>query len=246
MVRGVIFDLGGTLAAPENHLADDALDRLNAGGLLRWLRQRGLQVDGDFVEALVDERRANEVKRARVASEVTAVDALRPVLQRYHLPHDDGFISEAEVAFFQPELLTMRPLPGAPEILTRLRALGLRAGLASNASSDYFVQTCCQRLAFDAFLDPIVSSAAVGWQKPDRRMFDPFLSAWSLPPGQVVMVGDTPAADIVGANRLAMRSILIPGMRPHGPSAAGARPDAVGADLFAVAGTLEQWIAGTP
>src|SRR5207247_6231196 len=131
MVRGVIFDLGGTLAAPENHLADDALDRLNAGGLLRWLRQRGLQVDGDFVEALVDERRANEVKRARVASEVTAVDALRPVLQRYHLPHADGFISEAEVAFFQPELRTMRPLPGAPEILTRLRALGLRAGLAS-------------------------------------------------------------------------------------------------------------------
>lgn len=244
MVRGVIFDLGGTLAAPENHLSDDALDRLNADGLLRWLRQRGLQVDDGFVDALVDERRACAVKRARVASEVTAVDALRPVFQRYRLPHDDGFIFEAEVAFFQPELLTMRPLPGAPEILKRLRALGLRAGLASNASSDYFVQTCCQRLGFDAFLDPIVSSAAVGWQKPDRRIFDTILSAWSLQPGQIVMVGDTPTADIVGANRLDMRSILIQGMRPPDPSGTGARPAAIAADLFAVAGTIEQWISG--
>src|SRR2546428_13572889 len=111
MVRGVIFDLGGTLAAPENHLADDALDRLNAGGLLRWLRQRGLQVDGDFVEALVDERRANGEKRARRANEGTAVDALRPVLQRYPLPPDAGFTSEAAEPFFQPGLDPLRHLP---------------------------------------------------------------------------------------------------------------------------------------
>ena len=58
------------------------------------------------------------------------------------------------------------------------------------------------------------------------------------------MVGDTPAADIAGANRLAMRSILIQGRRRPDLSGAGARPDAIAADLFAVAGTLEQWIAG--
>lgn len=245
MVRGVIFDLGGTLAAPENHLSDDALDRLNAGGLLRWLRQRGLQVDDGFFNALVEERRASEVQRSRVASEVTAADALRPVFRRYRLPQDDGFISEAEVAFFQPELLTMHPLPGAPEILKRLRARGVRAGLASNASSDYFVQTCCQRLGFDAFLDPIVSSAGVGWQKPDRRIFDAILSAWSINSQQVVMVGDTPAADIAGAKRLEMRSVLITGIRPSDPAGSGARPDAVVADLFAAIRTIEDWIAET-
>lgn len=241
MVQGVIFDLGGTLAAPENNLSDDALDRLNAGGLLRWLRQRGLQVDESFVDVLVEERRANEVKRARVAHEVTAVDALQPVFRRHRLPDDDGLLREAEVAFFQPELLTMRPLPGALKILEQLRARGVRAGLASNASSDYFVRTCCQRLGFDAFLDPIVSSAGVGWQKPDRRIFDAILTTWSLDPGQLVMVGDTPAADIAGANRLGMRGILI-SAGPRDPSRTSPRPDAVAADLFAVAATIDQWI----
>ncbi len=243
MVRGVIFDLGDTLAAPENRLSDEDLDGLNAGGLLLWLRRRGLQVDDGFVDALVEERLACAVRRARDAREVTAADALRPVLRRYQLPHDDASIGEAEVAFFQPELAAMHPLPGAREILGRMRTWGLHAGLASNASSDYFVKECCRRLGFAASLDPIVSSAAVGWQKPDRRIFDTILSAWALPAAQVVMVGDTPPADIAGANWLGMRSILLPGTRPLDPSGKGPRPDAVAADLFSAASTIEQWIS---
>src|SRR5438876_9450781 len=111
MVRGVIFDLGGTLAAPENHLADDALDRLNAGGLLRWLRQRGLQVDGDFVEALVEDGRATGVKGARVPARVTPLDAWRPALHRSHRRHDEASSVDREEPFFHPDRPPIAPLP---------------------------------------------------------------------------------------------------------------------------------------
>ena len=240
MIRATIFDLGGTLAAPGERLSDEELDRRNAGALLSWLRQNGLRVEDTFVEALVAERRASVARRARDAAEVTVVEALRPALQQHQLPHHAAFVVECEVAFFQPELSSMRLLPGAEEILRRARAAGLHLGLASNASSHYFVTECCRRLGLDVWLDPIVTSAGIGWQKPDRRIFNALLSAWSLAPGEVVMVGDSPSADIAGANGLGMRSILIAGNRP--PEAPAPRPDAIAQDLTQAGDLLEQWI----
>lgn len=242
MVRGVIFDLGGTLAVFAAPLEAGLLDRTNAGALLNWLRRRGFHVDDEFVDALVAERQACFARRAGGLQEVTAAEALSPVLRRFGLPHDAAALMSAEAAFFEPELASMRLLPAATELLQRLRGLGLRIGLASNASSHYFVVECCRRLELAGFLDPIVSSAEVGWAKPDPRIFETILSAWALPPAQVVMVGDTPSADIAGANGMSMRSILIVRGRPSSTSAdADPTPAAVAADLDDVRRLLESW-----
>jgi len=241
-VQGVIFDLGGTLAALTTPLEAGALDRANAAGLLEWLRRRGFAVEEGFVDALVVERQACFARRAEGVVEVTAAEALRPVFQRYGLPHDAASLAAAEAAFFEPELATMRALPGATALLRWVRERGLHAGVLSNASSHYFVVECCRRLGFAPFLDPIVSSAQVGWMKPDPRAFAPILSAWSLSPPQVVMVGDTPSADIAGANRLRMRSILIAPNASSDPSGeAASRPHAVAVGLTEVRQVLEQW-----
>lgn len=242
MVQGVIFDLGGTLAALAAPQEAGSLDRGNAVALLDWLRRRGFQVDDGFADAVVAERASCFARRARGVQEVTAAEALRPVLRRYGLRHDEASTTAAEAAFFEPELASMRPLPGARELLQRMRDLGLRAGLVSNASSHYFVIECCRRLGLAGDLDPIVSSAQVGWAKPDPRVFAPVLSAWSLPPSRVVMVGDTPSADIAGANRMGMRSILIaPGTASGASADADPKPGAVAADLAEVRRLLEQW-----
>jgi len=242
MIRGVIFDLGGTLAVLATTQESGQLDRSNSGALLRWFHRRGFHVDDGFVEALVAERRACFERRAAGLREVTAAEALRPVLQRYELSYDEAAVSAAEAAFFEPELASMRALPGAEELLRRIRGLGLRAGVASNASSHYFVVECCRRLGLAPFLDPIMSSARVGWAKPDRRIFETILSAWSLPPEQVVMVGDTPSADVVGAQRMGMRSILLVTSQPPSPGDAEVRPDAVASALSGVRQILEDWL----
>lgn len=262
-VQGVIFDLGGTLAAPVPPQDDTALDRGNAAALLAKLRQRGFQVPEEFVETLVVEREACVVRREGGVREITAAEALRPVFRRYGLPDDEESVTAAETAFFAYELTVTHALPGAAVLLRWVRDRGWRAGVLSNASSHYFVVECCRRLGLAAFLDPVVSSAQVGWMKPDSRAFAPILSAWSLPPSEVVMIGDTPSADIAGANRLGMRSILIapptaatwvprPNNRPQllwlkdldlrtGGSEAMSKPDAVAVDLTQVRRLLEQW-----
>jgi HAD superfamily hydrolase (TIGR01509 family) len=243
VIRGVIFDLGGTLAELTAPQEADQLDRRNAGALLRWLRGRGLQADDGFVDALVAERRMCFERRAAGLREVTAIEALIPVLERHGLPHHEPFVAAAETAFFEPELSSMRSLPGAEELLRWARGMDLRTGVASNASSHHFVVECCRKLGFADFLDPIVSSAQVGWAKPHPKIFETILSAWSLPPEQVVMVGDTLTADIAGARRMGMRNILLvtaPAPRP--PENAEVKPDAVASALSDVQRILQDWI----
>lgn len=188
------------------------------------------------------ERRARWTARTGL-EETTADGVLRAILERYDLPAGPADISEAERAFFVPELEDARPLPGAAAVLARLNRGGLRTALVSNASSHYFVVECCRRLLFTEFLDPIVSSAAVGWVKPDPRVLRAVLRPWSIPPHTVVMVGDSLAADIAGAAALGMRSILF--TAAHGPGAPVAlesvRPDAVAATLAEVASIIERW-----
>ena len=243
MIRGVIFDLGGTLAAPLN---PEDLDRRNTLALLAWLRQRSGPLDDAFVDVLVKARQAAFAGRDG-AREVTAAEVLGPVLQRYGLPHDPSFTQAAEEAFFEPELASMRALPGANTLLAWVHDRGLRAGLASNASSQYFVVECCRRLGFARWLDPIITSAGVGWTKPTPPIFQTILTQWSLAPGDVVMVGDTPSADIAGAVRIGMRSILLaPERGPQGTDEADTRPEELARDLADVRTILARWISARP
>jgi putative hydrolase of the HAD superfamily len=199
-------------------------------------------VPDDFADAVMAERRARWAARTGY-EETTADGALRAVLERYGLPAGSGDVDAAERAFFALELDGVGPLPGAVALLRRLADAGVRTGLASNASSHYFVVECCRRLLFAEFLDPIISSAAVGWGKPDPRILRAVLRPWGLPPEAAVMVGDSLAADIAGAAALGMRSILLTAALPPGAPVAleEIRPDAVAATLGEVGEIIARW-----
>lgn len=77
MIRGVIFDLGGTIIARVGNW-----ERANAQALRQWLLSRGYAIDEGFVEVLVALREATFAGREGTR-EVRAEDALRPVLTRY-------------------------------------------------------------------------------------------------------------------------------------------------------------------
>lgn len=61
---------------------------------------------------------------------------------------------------------------------------------------------------FRGDLDFILSSEAARSCKPDSVIFLRALDLAGVPATQAVFVGDTPGADIVGANRVGMRSVL--------------------------------------
>ena len=84
---------------------------------------------------------------------------------------------------------------------------------------------------------PVVAvSGEAGIAKPDPAIFARTLEALEIAPSEAVMVGDSPDADILGANRAGVRAIWL--RRESQPLTAGARPDATIASLDELDGLL--------
>ena len=99
--------------------------------------------------------------------------------------------------------------------LARLRAAGLKTAVISNADED--VTALCTQLAFAEQMDLIVTSALVGWEKPDPRTFHAALDPLGIPPAAALHVGDQPKSDVAGALGIGMRAALLDRYHRHPP-----------------------------
>jgi HAD superfamily hydrolase (TIGR01509 family) len=72
----------------------------------------------------------------------------------------------------------------------------------------------------------ILDSGVLGFGKPDRRMFDAAVTALGVDRARVVHVGDSEAADVVGAQNAGLRTVRFDGFVP-GAAGRPSRADAV-------------------
>lgn len=91
--------------------------------------------------------------------------------------------------------------------LQALRAGGLRLAIVSNW--DESLQSHCDDLQLTPFFETIVGSLAVGYEKPDPRIFHVALARLALAPDQVIHVGDLYPSDVIGARRAGITPVLI-------------------------------------
>jgi HAD superfamily hydrolase (TIGR01549 family) len=105
-----------------------------------------------------------------------------------------------------------------PEAKPTLEALknrfpGLKIGLISNAGRS--VGTYSRMLGsfgIAGYFDSLTISCEVGFLKPRREIFDAALAALAVEPGEVIHVGDSFKADIVGATSMGMNAALYTGL----------------------------------
>jgi HAD superfamily hydrolase (TIGR01509 family) len=128
---------------------------------------------------------------------------------RAHLAHDaetlaafrlecvDVFLRELgkplEPAEFVDEFiaaLVFEPVPGAPDVLERLRAHGLR--LAVVANWDCALPDHLRTLGLDRLVDTVVTSARAGVPKPDPAIFELALRELGVQADRALHVGDEP------------------------------------------------------
>jgi HAD superfamily hydrolase (TIGR01509 family) len=102
--------------------------------------------------------------------------------------------------------------------LTRLRQAGIKRALISNADAD--VTALCTHLAFAHEMNAIVTSALVGWEKPDVRTFRAALDPLGVEPAAALHVGDQPRSDVAGALAAGMRAVLLDRYGRHDSAAA--------------------------
>lgn len=105
-------------------------------------------------------------------------------------------------------------IPGSAEGLAELAATGVDLGVVSNA--DGTIETRLAELGVlqvgsgpGVSVRCVVDSGLVGVEKPNPAIFEPALEILDVDPGEVWYVGDTPAFDVVGAERTGMIPILM-------------------------------------
>ncbi len=142
---------------------------------------------------------------------------------RYSRPWFEAFIEDVFVgqlgarrerlAKVQAELFarftdaqTFRVFPGTRALIERARGLGLAVAVVSNWSDS--LEELLGNLRLGPF-DAILSSAVVGSEKPDRRIFEAALEGLGVSPAECLHVGDSLQNDIVGAQRLGIEAVLV-------------------------------------
>lgn len=226
--RGWIFDLGNTLIVWK-----DDPQRVQWEGCARvwqWLDSHGVSVPPlpDFCRHLLGVRREYIERTLQDRRQYTARQAfeealkdlgLWELLQRLQHPKGGDPLDPLLQRFFDPELAAYRLDEAAFPLLSFLSHRHVRLALLSNASDHRFILRILEHFNLSHFFYPIVTSAEVGYPKPDPRAFQPILSSWAdLKPETIVMVGDHLEFDVQGAQQLGLKAIWIQREATSSPS----------------------------
>ena len=240
MIQGVIFDLGETLIRFEGDWPETI--RASQLALSDALTREGIEVDReDFHEVWHAEMQAAYQARDEDETERPSRQLLASVLARYGYPDlSDEVITRCLTAMYSASEENWVPLPEAQAVLTDLAA-DYRLGMISNAGDAGNVGRLIDKGGFRPFFDPILISAALQIRKPSTRLFEMVLADWDLPAEAVVMVGDTLAADVLGAQRAGIHQIWLSGQadRPDNVEAAiRVQPELTARSLSEVPGLI--------
>jgi len=103
-----------------------------------------------------------------------------------------------------------KPKAGVLEAIQELKKEGLKLGLVSNGKSP-FQERNFNALGAKNLFDSVIVSESVGYQKPQKEIFELACTELRVSAEQTVFVGDNPVADIDGANSCGMYTVFIPG-----------------------------------
>ncbi len=205
MVKGVFFDLGGTLFHYEG------ANRGIGSALMRAMTQLGAESTEHIGRAY---GRANQ----EVAKEYAELDyylhsdlfeeTFRRAVRHLDLTFDD----EVYGVFRDIQHRTIvEGLSLKEDCLATLEALkdeGLYLSIVSNIDED-MLQPLVARESLQDFLNHWTSSEAAQSCKPHERFFRLSLDLSGLQPSEVLFVGDSPEHDVTGAQAIGMQTALV-------------------------------------
>lgn len=224
----VFFDLGSTLIyskdpwPPIYERADHEM--------LQALLRVGIPLDaGSFSSEFDTFLDSYYAMRGDGAVETTTFSALHDLLEQKGFQNIPSEVIRASLdAMYAVTQKNWYLESDAIPTLEKLRSQGYRLGMISNTSDDPNVQQIIDRDGLRPYFESIVTSAGCGIRKPDPGIFQIALDHFAIPPQQAVMVGDSPEADILGANRMGIYSIWITRrVDVHGEGELDIQPQAV-------------------
>jgi putative hydrolase of the HAD superfamily len=206
-VRGVLFDLGNTLAAYYHAEAfgpvleacvRNVLDELSRHG------RAGIGFEQALDAACAQNQEAADFRVRPLAPRLAAIFAVDV--------HETQLLAALSTAFLEPIFALGRRFDDTLPVLARLKAAGVRTGIVSNSpwgSSAQHWRRELQRLQLVDAVDVTVFCGDVGWRKPARIIFERATQLLGVSADRCCFVGDDPRWDAEGAANAGMRSILL-------------------------------------
>jgi putative hydrolase of the HAD superfamily len=202
-IRAVVFDMGGTL---EELYYDETIRREATRGLREYLY--GLELDPglslpDLRATLFSGLEAYQAWRAQSEIELPPERVWTEYILADHGVSRERLTAAAdELSFFYETRFYVRSLrPEAPTVLRSLHEKGFHLAIISNTLSRRLVPSKLAEYRIAHYFDPVVTSASLGWRKPNARIFEEAARLMELPPRACAYVGDTVSRDIIGARR---------------------------------------------
>ncbi len=206
MTKAVLFDFGGTLY---DYASLERGDRESLVALARWAG-----VDAD--EAAIRQAHREALRRVFYAYLPRPYylhrdlfrDAAAGMVEAFGVTPDEAHLARYRALQWELHRRDFVLREGVRETLQALRDRGLHLGIVSNIDDDqlaYMIDVAGLREAFDSLL----SSESAGACKPAPAIFAEALRRAGCSAAEALFVGDTLAADVAGANRVGIRSVLI-------------------------------------
>lgn len=224
--RAVLFDIGDTLWHSRDAPPPEEFRRMAADRVAEWLRDRGLsctepttlaRVAWDAMEMAMRKARASDLVEPNyglVAQAAAHTLGLELSVDEAAGLLEAGYISGVEGG--------KAPFPDARGVLFELRNRGFLLGAITNrAFGGERFRTDLRDAGLDIGWDAESVSVEVGYLKPHAAIFEHALAALAVSPHEAVMVGNSLAEDVAGAQRLGMAAAW----RRCAPDAEGVRPD---------------------
>lgn len=246
MIKAIIFDMGGTLLHFERPGSGSwrELETPGIRGIYRYLVGQGQPIaahEDEFVAVMFSRLAEGWDQSTGGHVSMRAHDWIARVVADHALTLDDATLAEAVRHYARPIRDGVHAAPGAAETLAALRAQGLRVGLVSNTiwPGELHLEDLAEAGLLQ-HLEHTIFSGDLGIWKPNRAIFEHALHALGVAPHEAVFVGDNPREDILGAQAVGMRGVLV-ASREFAPG--NVEPDAIIHKLPELLPLIASWAA---
>lgn len=199
MLKGVIFDLDDTLYDYQtaNKIAEDYI--------LMYMADQ-YQLDNKVVKEAVNHgKRMTKQLLTEGAAQHSRLLYYQHALEVLEV-NPVGKAWRLECLFWDKFLDRIELYSGVKDVLDWLKEKNIKIGICTDLTAGIQHQKLI-KLGLDKYVDALVTSEEIGYEKPDKRMFQQVLDKLKLEKNDVVMVGDSWDKDVQGAVAMGIKSI---------------------------------------
>lgn len=210
-VDGIFFDLGFTLIEIKDFQVKKYTNLLKKGllDLEQYLENQGIIGDSHiFYNSTRKIQKKIFKKYFAIEEEYSTEFMLKESFSSLNIPIDDDIIKRSAEIYHKYELKAWKLKFGVKDTLKEL-SQDYKLAIISNAIYHKGILQILKNLDILKFFDFVLSSAKIGFKKPNKIIFQTVLDNLKLNPNSCLFVGDDIHADIYGAQTLNFKTVQI-------------------------------------